>query len=143
MGVFFLGCPAVVCHASLPMGALSLRENIIIAVRSLLGSGRTVCSTCVARVTGEHVVPVANRLLASIIERCLPHSKEAAEHRLNGNEHFKNGRWQEAVDAYSVSLQVDATSPAAFANRSFAHLKMAANTKAVEDAPADHGHTLQ
>eukprot|EP00931_Biecheleriopsis_adriatica_P028818 TRINITY_DN17183_c0_g1_i1.p1 TRINITY_DN17183_c0_g1~~TRINITY_DN17183_c0_g1_i1.p1 ORF type:complete len:660 (-),score=125.88 TRINITY_DN17183_c0_g1_i1:22-1941(-) len=99
-----------------------------------LGSGRTVCASCVTRVKGEHVQPVANRLLASIVSHCLPHAAEAASKRLEGNELFKKGSWQEAVESYSAALHLDKLSPASFANRSLANLKMQRHSEAIEDA---------
>mmetsp|Transcript_22380 Transcript_22380/g.35500 ORF Transcript_22380/g.35500 Transcript_22380/m.35500 type:complete len:640 (+) Transcript_22380:47-1966(+) len=98
-----------------------------------LGSGRSTCASCVTRATGEHVRPVPNRLLADIVQRCFPRSADASTQRLKGNEHFKKGEWEEAVQAYSAALELD-ESPAGFGNRSIAHLKLNRNTEAIEDA---------
>lgn len=99
-----------------------------------LGSGRTVCAACVTRVAGEHVPPVSNRLLDAIVKQCLPQSADAAARRLDGNENFKKGEWQKAVDAYTSALQLDDTSSAAYANRSIAQLKLKLCAEAIEDA---------
>lgn len=99
-----------------------------------LGSGRSVCARCVTRVPGEHVPPVANRLLDSLVKCCLPQSAGAANQRFEGNERFKQGQWQEAVDAYTAALELDATSSASFANRSIAQLKLNRRAEAIADA---------
>lgn len=99
-----------------------------------LGSGRTVCKGCVTRIAGEHVQPVANRLLNTIVKQCLPQSGGAAERRLEGNEFFKQGSWQEAIDAYTAALKLDETGSASFANRSLAQLKLGRHDEAISDA---------
>jgi len=101
-----------------------------------LGSGRTVCSTCVTRAAGEHVPPVANRLVDKIAKTCLPQAAEAAAKRLSGNGFFKAGEWEKAIAAYSEAMRLDPTSSAAVANRSFAKLKLQRSAEAVDDAAA-------
>jgi len=60
--------------------------------------------------------------------------KMAAEYKDQGNEHFKNGNFTEAVNCYTMAQSLDSTNPVYPANRAMACLKLKNWTEAEEDA---------
>ncbi|EGD77199.1 hypothetical protein PTSG_08291 [Salpingoeca rosetta] len=62
------------------------------------------------------------------------HNREASEeHRLKGNEHFKRGEHDSAVDAYTTALRLYPDSLVLYTNRAQAHLKLQQYSEALDD----------
>jgi stress-induced-phosphoprotein 1 len=62
------------------------------------------------------------------------HSPELAEAaRTEGNAHFKDGRFVEAVTAYSEAIRRDEKDPRAYSNRAACYLKLAAIPEGLKD----------
>lgn len=57
----------------------------------------------------------------------------AEEMKLEGNEHFKQNRFQEAVDAYTMAQSLNTTNPVYPANRAMANMKLTRFREAEED----------
>jgi len=60
--------------------------------------------------------------------------KMATEYKDQGNEHFKNGNFTEAVNCYTMAQSLDSTNPVYPANRAMASLKLKNWAEAEEDA---------
>jgi tetratricopeptide (TPR) repeat protein len=58
---------------------------------------------------------------------------EAEKHRLAGNEHFKMGRFEQAIAAYSAAIEVE-PSASLLSNRAFANIKLCFSGEAIADA---------
>ena len=57
----------------------------------------------------------------------------AVYHKEKGNEFFKQGKWEEAVECYTKGLQQDALNAVLFANRAMALLKLQKYAAAISD----------
>ena len=57
----------------------------------------------------------------------------AVYHKEKGNEFFKQGKWEEAVECYTKGLQQDALNAVLFANRAMALLKLQKYAAAIAD----------
>jgi tetratricopeptide (TPR) repeat protein len=68
--------------------------------------------------------------LASQIEQ----QKVAENERMKGNECVKSKDYQEAVNCYSRSIELNSDEPFTYANRAMAYLKLKEFKKVVEDA---------
>eukprot|EP00611_Tribonema_gayanum_P010729 TRINITY_DN2080_c0_g2_i3.p1 TRINITY_DN2080_c0_g2~~TRINITY_DN2080_c0_g2_i3.p1 ORF type:complete len:484 (-),score=203.12 TRINITY_DN2080_c0_g2_i3:489-1895(-) len=69
----------------------------------------------------------------------VPHEEDwklqAEEFKTHGNEAFKKGQWQEAIDWYSKAIDLDPEDRVYYSNRSAAYLKLGdAKSKALKDA---------
>ena len=60
----------------------------------------------------------------------------ATREKEKGNEFFKAREYRSAVEAYDVSIALDGTNPAVFANRAAAHMKLKRWSDAVRDCDA-------
>ena len=60
----------------------------------------------------------------------------AAREKEKGNELFKAREYRSAIEAYDVSIALDATTPAPFANRAAAYMKLRRWSDAVNDCDA-------
>lgn len=60
--------------------------------------------------------------------------KRAEDERLKGNEFIKSKDYQDAVTAYTKSIELDSTESFTFANRAMAYLKLKEYKKVIEDA---------
>jgi tetratricopeptide (TPR) repeat protein len=60
----------------------------------------------------------------------------AAREKEKGNELFKAREYRSAIEAYDVSIALDATTPAPFANRAAAYMKLRRWSDAVSDCDA-------
>uniref|UniRef100_A0A7S1M9H9 protein-serine/threonine phosphatase n=1 Tax=Neobodo designis TaxID=312471 RepID=A0A7S1M9H9_NEODS len=58
---------------------------------------------------------------------------DAEQHRLAGNEHFKAGRFEQAIASYSVAIDAE-PSASLFCNRAFANIKLCFSGEAIADA---------
>lgn len=61
-------------------------------------------------------------------------SEEAEAHKLRGNEFMKAGKMTEAIEAYSLAIEVDPANAVLWNNRSAAHIKAGDASSAVRDA---------
>lgn len=58
----------------------------------------------------------------------------AEEHKAAGNEHFKSGRYDEAVASFTLAIEADGTNHVYYSNRSAAHAAAERWTEALADA---------
>jgi serine/threonine-protein phosphatase 5 len=60
-------------------------------------------------------------------------SPEAEKHRIDGNEAFKQGKFEAAIAAYTRAIEIEPT-PTLYSNRAFANLKLVFSGAALSDA---------
>ncbi|DBA00969.1 TPA: hypothetical protein N0F65_006230 [Lagenidium giganteum] len=80
---------------------------------------------------GHGLLTAASTALAECDEK--QRVQRAADKKQIGNDHFKGGQWQQAVEAYSESIELDATNALTWSNRAAAHLKLNNLSAALED----------
>ena len=64
----------------------------------------------------------------------LENKRSAEDRRYRGNEHMKAKEYQEAVDAYSKSIELNSSEAATYCNRAMAYLRMKNYARCIEDA---------
>jgi stress-induced-phosphoprotein 1 len=88
----------------------------------------------------EYPLPAAQVAMKKIAEQVKKAAAAAylskdlsEEHKEKGNEHFKNGKWTDAIEEYSESLKRDPTNYRVYSNRAACYTKLMDWTRGMED----------
>ncbi|KAM0679580.1 hypothetical protein GINT2_000420 [Glugoides intestinalis] len=79
------------------------------------------------------VIRVLNKIIESNSDVTVEQKKEAEEHKVKGNELFKEANFEEALKLYNKSLELDPTNYLVYSNRSLVLQKLGKDEEAIKD----------
>lgn len=81
----------------------------------------------------KSVMGALNKILASNSQVTAEQKKEAEEQKVKGNEMFKEAKFEEALELYSKSLELDPKNYLVYSNRSLVLQKLGKDEEAIKD----------